>query len=203
MSTTPLVWLAAGMTLAMISFMFFPDNKVYRLAQSAFVGVAAGNAIVVGWQNLQSQAIKPLTEGQWIFLVPLILGALFYARFIPGLHWVSRYPLALLVATGAGVGLAGAVQAQFLTQVSATFVKLNNLDNIILFGGVIAVICYFFMTKGYTQRMGSVGQHVTTLGRWVMMIGFGTTFGNAVMGRCSLLIARLQFLLGDWLGLAK
>lgn len=202
MSNSPIVWLAAIMTLAMVSFMFRADNKVYQIAQNAFVGVAAGNAVVVGWQNLNTQAIKPLIGGQISYIIPLILGLLFFARFVPGMYWLSRYPLTLLVASGAGIGLAGAVQAQFLTQVSATFVKLNSLDNIILFAGVIAVISYFFMTKDYTQRLGVPGQLVTKLGRWVMMIGFGTTFGNAVMGRCTLLIGRLQFLLTTWLGVS-
>ena len=34
-----------------------------------------------------------------------------------------------------------------------------------------------------------------------MMIAFGALFGNAVMGRMSLMIGRVQFLLGEWLGL--
>ena len=37
--------------------------------------------------------------------------------------------------------------------------------------------------------------------RYVMMIAFGALFGNAVMGRMSLMIGRVHFLLADWLGL--
>jgi len=32
-----------------------------------------------------------------------------------------------------------------------------------------------------------------------LMIGFGSAFGNTVMGRVSLLIQRVEFLLQDWL----
>ena len=35
------------------------------------------------------------------------------------------------------------------------------------------------------------------------MVGFGASFGYTVMARISLFIGRLQFLLGDWLGIIK
>ncbi len=200
MSTAPVVWLAAITTLVMISFVFRMDNKVYQLFQNAFLGIAAGNAVVVGWQNFDKQALKPLFEGKIIYLIPIVLGLMLYSRYVPNMGWLARYPMALLIAAGAGIGLAGAVQAQFLSQVSATFVKLNSLNNIILFLGVLAVISYFFFTGTYTKALTGPGAIVTKAGRWVMMIGFGASFGNAVMSRCSLLIARLQFLLTNWLG---
>lgn len=201
MSNSPIVWIAAITTLSMISFMFRGDNRVYQVVQNAFVGVAAGNAVVVGWQSFQSQAIKPLLDGQIIYIIPIVLGLMLFARFIPGLGWLARYPMSLLVASGAGLGLAGAVQAQFLTQIRATFVSLNTLDNIILFAGVLSVICYFFFTQRFTNRFKGTGSYITLFGRWIMMIGFGATFGNAVMGRCTLMIGRLQFLLTTWLGI--
>ena len=37
-------------------------------------------------------------------------------------------------------------------------------------------------------------------GLMVLMVAFGASFAYAVMGRISLLVGRLQFLLGDWLG---
>jgi len=36
-----------------------------------------------------------------------------------------------------------------------------------------------------------------------IMVGFGAAFGYTVMARISLLIGRLQFLLGDWLGIIQ
>lgn len=202
MSTSPVVWLGAITTIVMISFVFRMDNKVYRLFQNAFLGIAAGNAVVVGWQNFDKQALKPLFEGKIIYLIPIVIGLMLYSRYMPNMGWLARYPMALLIASGAGIGLAGAIQAQFLSQVSATFVKLDKLDNIILFLGVLSVICYFFFTETYTKPLKGPGEIVTKVGRWVMMVGFGASFGNAVMGRCSLLIARLQFLLTSWLGLS-
>jgi hypothetical protein len=43
----------------------------------------------------------------------------------------------------------------------------------------------------------------STVGRWVLLITFGAIFGNRVMAYVSLLIERIYFLLGDWLGLVR
>ena len=40
------------------------------------------------------------------------------------------------------------------------------------------------------------------IGRYIMMIGFGTAFGNTVQGRISLFLNRLSFLLTDWMGIS-
>ena len=43
----------------------------------------------------------------------------------------------------------------------------------------------------------------TKAGRYFMMVFFGATFAYTVMSRVALLIGRLEFLLGDWLGLLR
>ena len=201
MSNDPIVWLAALTTISIISFVFKPDNIAFRVAQSAFLGVAAGNAIVVGVDRFRSQAISPLASGQLLYIVPILLSVMLFARFMRGYQWMSRYPMSVLIASGAGIGLAGAVEAQLLRQVSATFVKLNTVDNIILFLGVLGVLAYFFLTQDFAKHLTGPGNFVIKFGRGMMMIGFGATFGSAVMGRSTLLIARIQYLLSNWLGI--
>jgi hypothetical protein len=137
-------------------------------------------------------------------MVPLVLGLLLFSRFLRGLEWLARYPMAVLIASGAGIGLAGAVQAQLLAQINATAQDLTKINNLILFVGVLVVVSFFFMTNTYAKHLQSgPGSVAVTLGRWVMMVGFGATFGNTVMGRLTLLIGRLQFLLGTWLGVLR
>ena len=41
---------------------------------------------------------------------------------------------------------------------------------------------------------------MTGVGIWFIMISFGAHFGYTVMGRVSLLIGRVQFLIEDWIG---
>ena len=38
------------------------------------------------------------------------------------------------------------------------------------------------------------------LGLYVLMVAFGASFAYAVMGRVTMLVGRLRFLLDDWLG---
>jgi hypothetical protein len=45
-------------------------------------------------------------------------------------------------------------------------------------------------------------KHLTTFGR-MMMITFGVSFGNVVMGRISLLLGVLETIYGKWLGLLR
>jgi hypothetical protein len=37
-------------------------------------------------------------------------------------------------------------------------------------------------------------------GRWLLMISFGTFFGNTVMTRLAVFLERVQFLLYEWMG---
>lgn len=201
-SQDPIVWLSAFVTLSILSFVFWNDSPFYNYVQSAYLGVAAGVTVVVGWSNIKNQVITPLMNGNYSILIPVFLGLLLLVRYIPGLNWVARYPVAVLVAGGAGLGLANTVQAQFVSQIKAGLLPLNSFDNILMFVGLLAVIAFFFLTGRTTHVMEKLKLGwVTRLGRIVLMVAFGASFGTTVMGRCSILIGRLQFLLTDFLGL--
>ncbi|HZW49643.1 MAG TPA: hypothetical protein VFF80_05860 [Bacillota bacterium] len=201
-SNDPVVWLAAFITVSFLSFVFWNDSPFYKYVQSAYLGVAAGVTVVVGWGNIKNQVITPLTNGDFSMVVPIILGCLLLIRLIPGLNWVARYPVAVLVAGGAGLGLANTVQAQFVSQIKTALLPLNSIDNVIMFVGLIAVLAFFFLTGRTTHTIEKYKLGwLTYLGRIVLMIAFGASFGTTVMGRCSILIGRLQFLLTNFLGL--
>lgn len=201
-SQDPIVWLAAFVTISILSFVFWNDSPFYKYVQSAYLGVAAGVTVVVGWSNIKNQVITPLTSGNYTIIIPVLLGLLLLVRFIPGLNWVARYPVAVLVAGGAGLGLANTVQAQFVSQIKAGLKPLNSIDNILMFVGLLAVIAFFFLSGRTTRAMEKMKLGwLTRFGRIILMVAFGASFGTTVMGRCSILIGRLQFLLTDFLGL--
>ena len=72
----------------------------------------------------------------------------------------------------------------------------DALDNLLLFVGVLMVLIYFFFSL---EHRGAVGG-MSRLGIWFLMLGFGAAFGYTVMGRVSLLIGRMNFLVIDWIG---
>jgi len=57
------------------------------------------------------------------------------------------------------------------------------------------VLIYFFFSKEHKGALGGVAK----LGIWFLMVAFGASFGYTVMGRVSLLIGRMTFMLRDWL----
>jgi LPXTG-motif cell wall-anchored protein len=63
--------------------------------------------------------------------------------------------------------------------------------------GVVSVLVYFFFS---VEHIGSIGA-MSRVGIWFLMVSFGASFGFTIMARISLLIGRMQFLLGDWLNL--
>ena len=61
--------------------------------------------------------------------------------------------------------------------------------------GFITVLSYFFFSAAHRGLHGLSAR----IGIWFLMVAFGASFGYTVMARVSLLIARMQFLLRDWL----
>jgi len=199
MSTNVGVWLGALFTIAAYSYLY-KENRLYRMAEHIYVGAGAGYALAAGYLNVMNKAWNPLVQkGQVIVIVPLLLGLMLFLRFTKNLKWVSRIPLALVVGMGAAIAMRGAVGEQFISQVKATMIPINSINNLILIFGTIGTLTYFFFTfpKNSVVRVGS------NVGRWILMITFGAAFGNAVMGRISLYIGVLQFMFGSWIKLIK
>lgn len=150
-------------------------------------------------------------------LVPCVLGVMILSRFFPSIGWMSRWPLAFIIGYGTGFNVVYIVQTFLLPQIYGMITPLieivrpadpafegltwggvmvlNTVSNLVLFVGVLSVIAYFFFSKAHTGAYGKF----TRFGVWMLMLGFGATYGNTVMARMSLLIGRIQFLLYDWI----
>ena len=77
------------------------------------------------------------------------------------------------------------------------FSAWGTFCNLVLVAGVLSTLVYFFFSKEHKGFIGAGAK----LGIWYLMVAFGAAFGYTVMARISLLIGRMQFLLGDWLHL--
>ena len=196
-------WIAAGLTLAIFSFLY-KDNPFYKFAEHLYVGVSAAFAILYTWafdvypMLVDRFQIEHGTE-RWILLVPTVFGLLMLARWFPKISWLSRWAISLTVGIAAGLGITGQVQGILLPQIAGTLLPLNSANNVILIVGVIATLIYFYFSVAQTGvvRLGS------RLGMVFIMVAFGASFGYTVMARISLLIGRLHFLVFDWLHLVN
>ncbi len=213
------IWIAALMTLAIYSFLY-KDNPIYRFAESILVGISVGYLLVTTFQTtIMPQAMDPLvfsfkniftpgeSGGIGLFVMaalPIILGLLMFARFVPKFTWLSRVALAFYIGFGAGASIPANMQSQILKQIEATirpFLGIHGfmpiLNAILILVGLITTLFYFYFSKAHTGLFGKAAK----LGTFYLMIFFGATFGYTVMARISLLIGRVTFLLRDWLGL--
>ncbi|MFO7941962.1 MAG: hypothetical protein R6U92_04890 [Bacillota bacterium] len=200
MSSNPGIWVAGLLTLFAYSFLY-KDNKLYQATEHLYVGLGAGYTLTQGYSNVVGAGWEPLMDGNFWMVVPMILGLMLFGRFSPGTRWMSYYPMGVIVAIGATLALRGAIPANIIEQLQATMIPINSVNNALIVFGTLATLTFFFFTLGAMTNRNSLLFKFSLLGRWVLMVAFGAAFGNAVMGRTSLLIARIQFLLGDWLGL--
>jgi len=207
--TTLGIWLGAVFTFAIFSFLY-KDNPVYKVAEQIFIGLSAGYWFVYTIYNvLFPNLIDPLAtdfSANLILLIPAFLGILMLMRLVPKIDWVSRYPISLLIATTAGIGFLRFLKSDVIGQLTATMINPFVGDNwvvivgqILLVVGTITGVIYFYFSKKHEGTFGVTAK----IGIYFLMISFGAAFGYTAMARISLLIGRLQFLLGDWLHLIK
>jgi hypothetical protein len=197
---------AGLLTLAILSFLY-RDNPVYKLAEYLLVGTAIGYALVIAWNStLVDLLISPLSQGGHIDLyIPLALGLMMFARFHPKTAALSRIPLAILIGSGAGAAIPAMLGPRILTQLTGSVSSvvdatgIGMLNGAIVIVGLMCTLAYFYFSH---EQKGALGR-VSYLGTYFLMVFFGTTFGYTVMSRMSTFIGRVEFLLVDFLRIAK
>jgi hypothetical protein len=198
MGTVVGIWIAAGLTLCIYSFLY-RDNPFYKFAEHLFVGVSAGYTIAIAWHQTILRLIwHPIkAEGDFTVLIPTAIGLLMFSRFFPKYRWLIRWPLAFTIGVGAGASIPRTMRSLIFEQVGATLqpLTLAAINSIIIAIGVLCTLIYFFFS---VEHKGPVGV-ASKIGTYFLMVSFGAAFGYTVMARISLLIGRIYFLLHDWL----
>jgi len=199
-------WVAAFLTLACFSFLY-RDNTLYRIAESIFAGVSFGYYIGLARLNtLEPNLFRPLFGNfseHWTLVIPFALGVILYFRYIPKLAWMANWSLAVYVGYYIGVNLTQRLQGEILPQARGTMLALDPsraggvgpmLGNLVVVVGVITVLVYFFFSSPHKGPLKPTAR----IGIYFLMVSFGASFGYTVMGRVSLLIGRLTFVVNDW-----
>ncbi len=203
------LWMAVYFTLSIFSFLY-KDNPFYKLAEQVFVGLSAAYWLVylfysIMLPNLFNKLLSDFS-GNLILLIPAALGIMMLIRLIPKAQWVSRYPIAILIGTSAGINMVRYAKSDLLSQISATMINPFSapsisgvIGNLLLIIGTVCGVYFFYFSK----KQDGISAVPSKLGIWFLMISFGASFGYTVMARVSLLIGRLEFLLKDWLHIIK
>ncbi len=217
------IWLAALLTLGILTFLY-KDNPFYKFCEAFYVGLSAGYWVVsYFWQNLVPYVYDPLKAGiesfgattilwgQFLAIAPLVLGVMMLARLVPSVGWISRWPLAFVVGYTAGLRMITFLQSNVMTQLqnsvepvvrmsaSGEFMPWETFNVLLVTFGTFAGLLYFYFSKEHKGAFGTISR----IGTWFLMVTFGAAFGYTVMGRMSLLIGRIDFLMADWLHIIR
>ena len=177
------MWIAAGLTLAILSFLY-RDNPLYKLAEHLYVGVSAGYWVIYVWAfdvkpMLVDEFFNQIGLEKWILLIPAIFGIMMIMRWFPKTAWMSRWPIAFTVGIAAGLALTAQVQGYIVPQIQATLLPLvaftgeaavnigRSINNIVLFVGVVCSILYFYFSREHKGAL-KVGSRIGII---FLMIG--------------------------------
>lgn len=199
-------WVAAGSTLLVWSRVA-GWRLPFRLAQHLLAGLATGYLVVLAVRDvLAPQLVEPLLTNPgsepllWVAL--LLVVALAAGRWLP--LGIAVVPIAVLVAGTAAFALGGAVVGTVLPQVGAAMLPpgggVGGLLNAAISLAITALVLLAFLHGRRRSRMGALAAGT---GRWLLLGGVGGWLGFLLVSRLALLVDRLGFLLGDWLGLLR
>ena len=206
MSTDPYIWIAALLTLGVLSFLY-RDNPVFCFVEHLLVGLSTGYMLVTYWNNVfLPELVTPLIDDGfganahlWVVVGVCFLWA---GKYVEKTRDLYRLALAFWLAVDLGLSIPTEMEAGVLAQIAGTMdVSLAGpperiLGEVVLVLGTIAALVCFYFSKPHEGWIGGTAK----AGTWVLMIGFGATFSYTILSRVYLLIGRLLFLLRDWLG---
>lgn len=107
--------LAAGVAVTIgLYSVIFRENKLYRLFEHMFLGLAAGWMLVAlwtetlksaWWDNMVGTAAEgatPATNGNWAWALLLPIGLMAYFVFSKKHNWMSRVPIGVILGLWSG-----------------------------------------------------------------------------------------------------
>jgi len=133
-----------------------------------------------------------------IYIIPFILGIMMLLSVFSKMSWFARWGIAYTVGMAAGLRAYGFLNSNVIGQIKGSAVRFvgdlplfsllgdSIFNSFIIIVGTIAGLLYFYFSREHTGWLGKVSR----FGIYFLMIGFGASFGFAVMGRISLLIGR-------------
>ena len=203
---TAATWAAALVTIGVWAYLV-GERRIFGLAQHLLIGLATGYLVLLAVREvLLPRLLQPLSTGPGAN--PLLWVALALCAVMVGARWLPRglvaLPVSVLVAGTAAFALGGGVVGTLLPQLGATVLapglEAAGLVSGLLGAGVTGLVLLAFLHG--TPRAPLLAAAAGT-GRWLLLGGIGGWLGFLLVSRLALLVDRIGFLLGDWLGLVR
>lgn len=199
-ATSIIAWCGAFCTVAIYSVLY-GENKLYRFMEHLFIGLGAGYGLYITWSEvLYPKWWTPMVhDHKWVWIYAAVAGLMFYFVYSRKHFWISR------VIFGAFMGLAsGGIFREFyeiyFPQIRSSMKPVTGTPwematAIIFYIILFSCMSYFFFSFEHKNKFI---KSTSSLGRWLLMIGFGSIFGVTIMGRLTLFIGRFNFLVNEW-----
>ena len=197
-------WVGALLTIGVWAYLV-GERRVFRLAQHLLAGLATGYLVLLSVREvLLPRLLEPLIADP--AANPLLWPALALTAALAGARWLPRpvvaVPVAALVAGTAAFALGGAVVGTLLPQMAAS-VPAPELQPGDLLNAVVGLIITILVLVAFLHGVprGRLLMVSAASGRWLLLGGIGGWLGFLLVSRLTLLVDRVGFLLGDWLGI--
>ena len=197
-------WVAAVATLVVLGGLL-GERRVFGWTQhllaglvTGFLGLLAISEVIVP-RLVEPLAADPAGNGELWVGVALVASA-------AGAPWLPRVvaavPVSIAIGALAAFALGGAVVGTLLPQVAASVARPEDTATATATGMAAALVTALVLVSFvHGQPRGRVLQAASASGRWLMLAGIGGWLGYLLFSRLLLLVDRLHFLVGDWLGL--
>jgi hypothetical protein len=191
------LWLGWLLMMMIYSYPLYKETPVYRFAEHSYIAIMLAVNLVVNANNVMRMAVTPMLGGQVLYIVPIILGFMIYAMLHRDYRWVARYPIAILVGSGFGLGMRGVIRPDILDATVSTITPpvtgamMGWINFVYIAVGMVCSIMYFLLTYEHSGALKTP----TRIGRLFIMVALGAYFGNTVLFRLTMLTGRAKFFL--------
>lgn len=199
-------WVAAAATLIVFGGLI-GERRVFGWSQHLLAGLATGLlAVFVIAEVIVPRLVAPLLDGGggraelWAGLA--VVGVAAASPWLPRI--VAAVPLSIAIGALAAFGLGGAVIGTILPQLAVAIAtdegSVAGTAIGVAAAGVSGLVLIGFLHGAPRGRALNVA---ASAGRWLLVAGIGAWLGYLILSRLVLLIDRIGFLMGDWLGIGR
>ena len=197
MAITLEAFIAFAMVLCVWSYLY-RENLFSRTATTITIAISTVHAFMYNYTNAWRLAVVPLMEGDILYIIPIILGLLLFARLSSKYSWLASYSYSVSLGIGTGATLSTLFSGNVARLIVNTAYAPWNvpgtfgfISGLILFVGTVLAITYWIFTKEATGLFG----YGVRLGRWFLMISIGYLYAEDVVWAQSLFVGAWEMVL--------
>jgi hypothetical protein len=205
--TDAIATLVAAIATIVVLGAMLGERRLFGWSQHLFAGLVTGYLVLLATTEvLVPRIIAPLLDAPADRLdLWLALGLASSAAAAPWLpRLVAAIPISIAIGALAAFALGGAVVGTILPQLAATIVRPEPnaaATAASVAGAAITGLVLLGFLHGSPR--GRLVAGAGAAGRWLMLVGIGGWLGYLLLSRLVLLVDRIGFLMGDWLGLGR